>query len=300
MSGPKNIVLIPAWKRPEFLAACLKYITLSRGWKANHYLIAIDNHSFAGGKYDPEVLSIANQFPGEKTIKIRPPDGIRSNTRNLMEGYREAVKLGNEIGSELVYMIETDIFIARDFFDFHEAVHRDHRPFFVSACRNQNNKAALSLAQDPTAIHAFGKYQSLGNSFRVAELGRVVRHSRPEFYANMPNYIRTAFPGSKFPKGMWTEQDGLINRIMEEGKLSGLFPNVPRAYHAGFTGYNRTGRELPRSMSLTERTAALMTMSESEMNERASNPQFKDITMCDLLGHDAKAFHIAKPNAVPN
>jgi hypothetical protein len=46
-----------------------------------------------------------------------------------------------------------------------------------------------------------------------------------------------------FPRSIigniWTEQDGLIRRIMEINKLYAAFPCVPRGYHAGFYGYNR-------------------------------------------------------------
>ena len=46
---------------------------------------------------------------------------------NLLEGYRYAHMVARALKSELVYLLEEDVWIARDYFSFHRAAHdRDH------------------------------------------------------------------------------------------------------------------------------------------------------------------------------
>lgn len=289
-----NVVIIPCHSRPEFLGACLNRISLAEGWEKNHYLFCVDDHKFAGGAYNPQVIEVIKQFPGEKTVKIRPKDSIRSNTRNVLEGYKEAHRIATDTGGDLVYLIEEDILIARDFFTFHERVQAVTDEFFVSACRNQNYKAATKLPAEPESVYTYPRYQSLGNSFKLNQVAKFLPHCNGAYYGNMWDYLKNHFKGPKVTafQGMWCEQDGMLNRFMAQNDLLGIFPYIPRAYHAGFYGYNRTGQPISPNLSLFERIIALLSMTEKEMNDRASNPQFKDITQCDPYGHDVKEFKV--------
>lgn len=42
---------------------------------------------------------------------------------NLLEGYRYAHVIARTLRSELVYLLEEDVWIARDYFSFHRAAH---------------------------------------------------------------------------------------------------------------------------------------------------------------------------------
>ena len=289
----KGVVIIPCWRRPEFLGACLHYIRQADGWDDYAYLFAVDNHRATTARFDPQVLKVIERFPGEKVLKIRNPHDFHGNSYNVLEAYREAMEM--DIPG-LIFLIETDIFIGKDFFTFHEAAHEiDSDTFYVSACRNQNNKQAGSLPADPEAVYYWNRYQSLGNSFKPITLATyVLQHCTPEYYGNMHPYCKRHFPLSEFGRSLppWWEQDGLINRIMEKDNLQGIFPFAPRAYHAGYEGYNRKGESLPSGMVLEDKISAILSMTEDEMNRRAMNPQFKDITKCNLEGYEAKKLKV--------
>src|SRR5687767_14960561 len=104
----KDIVLIPAWNRPEFLAVTLENIIAAEGSEDLAYVFLFDKG------FDKELHHVVNQFPYEKAIHERKKSvqGIGKQSMNLLEGYRFAANHP----CEYVFMIEDDIFIANDFF----------------------------------------------------------------------------------------------------------------------------------------------------------------------------------------
>jgi hypothetical protein len=194
----------------------------------------------------------------------------------VLEGYKFAVEASHECESKLVYLIEEDIWIAKDFFDFHETVQSQFDPFCLSAVRCQNDSA--EYPKEPDSVYYHNTFQSLGLSWKLDKLKLVAQHAKPEYYRNMKGYIRALNPKSVYGTN-WTEQDGLINRLVESSDVKCLYPYVGRAYHAGFVGYNRRG--VPLDGTLEERVATLKSMTQDEMNERAM--EYKDIKPIDLL-----------------
>ena len=277
----KSVVIIPCWRRPEFLGACLELIKRAEGWENYHYLFAIDRMA------DKQIRPLIDAFTGEKTI-IHAVHKWHGNSTNLIRAYVRA----HEIGGELTFLIEEDIFIGRDFFTFHEQVHTEFNTFFVTACRNQ-----MDLSQsgtDASGLFEFGRYQSLGISFKTANLSKIIIHDSTHYYSNRTRYLRRLFPKSSFGDSN-TEQDGLICRIMEAEGLTGMFPQVARAFHAGFYGYNRPGLKIvEKNLSLQDKIKLLLEMPESEMNSRAI--RMKDIARCELSQvHKVDKFHINDP-----
>jgi hypothetical protein len=65
-----------------------------------------------------------------------------------------------------------------------------------------------------------------------------MEHCQGFYYRNMTGYIINRFPDSSLGH-IWTEQDGLIRRVLMEGKHLTASPCVKRAYHIGITGYHR-------------------------------------------------------------
>ena len=140
--------------------------------------------------------------------------------------------------------------------------------------------------QDASSVYYHNTFQSLGLSWKVDKLAQVVKHARPEYYRNMRGYIRALAPKSTYGDS-WTEQDGLINRLAELSDVKCLYPYVPRAFHAGFVGYNRRGTPLDGSRE--ERIAALKSMSAEDMNNHAI--EYKDITPIDtIIDHQVKEY----------
>jgi hypothetical protein len=268
----KNIVLIPCWKRDDFLSVTLDYIKTSDLCDKYIYIFLLDRD------FSPHVENIANRFSLEKIIHKTPRHKFKGNTYNILEGYKISINLSKQHNSQLIYLIEEDIFIGKDFFSFHENIQSKYDSFCVSAVKNQNTNEELS--NDPNIIYYGNKFQSLGISWKLHNLEKVINHANCNYYSNMQRYLYKTFPKSTYG-GNWPEQDGLINRIMEQDKLQAIYPHVARAFHAGFIGYNRPGENLKGT--LEERIHLLKTMNKDEMNNRAK--LHKDINPCNLNGN---------------
>lgn len=274
-------MLVTGWSRPDFLEACLRrleiaddggpryVVSLDRGHSADVYAVA---------------LSWSRRMGGRATI-LKPRHPYNGNSFNVLSGYRFMVRNG----ADLLYLVEDDVLVGRDFFSFHRAAH-DLAPgcLSVSACRNQQ----FPLGKDPfpvddTAVYAHMSYQSLGVSFRREVMERVLLHARPAYFRDPVGYCKMVFPGSAIPAPN-AEQDGLIHRVGERNGLPSVFPCSPRAYHAGFVGYHRDGKALEGSVS--ERADQILGMSSDEMNARAQ--VFKDHEVADLDADRCGVSHV--------
>jgi len=274
----RDVVLITCWRRAEFLAVTLRDVVAAEKARRQHYVFLVDEG------YAAEVLDVVRAFPLEHEIVINTERPMRGNSYNILSGFAYA----RRTGCRLTYLIEEDVRIARDFFVFHEAVHARFRCFFASAVRNQNDDRTLPPRR--SLIYFNRSYQSLGVSFPRRSLDAIVEHHRPEFYAGPTAYVARHFPDSRIAAA-YAEQDGLIHRIVEQRRERGAYPFVPRAYHAGFVGYNRPGRALRGT--LDERIARLQRMTDAEANGRAT--QFRDIRSCDLEKRHAPLIRLARP-----
>ncbi len=165
-----NIVLIPCHKRADMLTVCLKKIQLANSADKNIYIFLVDRG------FDQEIIETINEFKLNKIIKYTPKHNFRGNSYNLLEGYKFAYEKYQD--SELVYMLEEDIFIGKDFFDFHERVQSPFESSCVSAvwCHVDNRE----FPNEPASIYCKEHYQSLGVSWRREYLKEVVKHANPK------------------------------------------------------------------------------------------------------------------------
>lgn len=260
------MVVVPAWRKPDFLAATLHRLALAEDSCNENvgYLICVDRHPH------PEVLEVAWQFrderrPGLVLVKKRHHE-YHGNSFNVLTGLIDALKLP---GADLIHVVEDDIFVGLDYFTYHRAAHElDPEAFAVSACRNQNQSAVGSF--DPGVVRAHASYQSLGVSFQRRILYRLASYAQDGYFRDPVGFCRAVFPDSRIP-APHAEQDGLLNRIRESHGLKTVYPDVPRAYHAGFVGYHRAGDALTEG-SAAERGQRLLAMDAEELNRRAEGP----------------------------
>lgn len=248
----------------------------------NFYVFLVDRG------FHTQVVDVIKNFPFDKAIRFTPQHRYHGNSYNVLEGYKYGLSLCESKKSDLVYLIEEDIWVGKDFFTFHEKVQSQHPAFCVSAVRNQNDPTPHPAL--PEAVYYHTTFQSLGISYKTDSLKQIAKHAQPEFYRHMLQYVKRHFPKSRYGTS-WCEQDGLINRIVETNPTQCLYPYVARAFHAGFVGYNRQGKSLEGS--LENRVAKLKSMSDSEMNELAK--EYKDITSIPLeKNYEVNSFEVKK------
>jgi hypothetical protein len=139
----------------------------------------------------------------------------------------------------LVYLIEDDVFIGKDFFTMSKAIHAESDAFCVIMTANHNSNYHVSDNTNAYYLSDNGDYQSLGVSFKAKNITNFIYpHFTRGLLLNPRQYCIDHFPVSKIGLG-FTEQDGIIRRIIEKNNFKVAFPHVPRAFHAGWYGKNR-------------------------------------------------------------
>lgn len=257
----KEIVIIPAWRRPDFLKAALTRLAVADDG-IPEYWICLDRGYLA------TLMPVVKWF--EKRMGRRARVGRRShnykgNSYNVLMSYRDALAEG----AQLIHLVEEDILVGADYLDFHRRAHElAPDAFSVSACRNQQFVMGHEPPVDETAVWRHPAYQSLGVSFKAERLKAILPHLQRAYFSKPVAYCRGVFPHTAINPNN-AEQDGLLHRLSENAGLSSTYAAVPRAYHAGFVGYHRKGR-LP-SGGVEARAERILAMSADELNARAGS-----------------------------
>lgn len=255
-----EVVIVPAWRRPDFLKACLLRL-LAADDGLPHYRISLDRG------HTPDVLPVATWFTkrvGARAKLVRRSHQYRGNSYNVLTSYRDVLR---ERGVALVHLVEEDVLVGADYFDFHRRAHElAPDAFAVSACRNQQYPVGIEPPAVEGGVYLHRSYQSIGVSFRPHRLEPVVPHLVPGYFGRPVTYCASRFPHSMINPNH-AEQDGLLHRLMEADGTATAYGAVPRAYHVGFVGYHRKG-EVPTG-SVDQRAEAILAMSAEELNRRA-------------------------------
>lgn len=262
----KHTVLVPAWRRPDMLHACLTRLAKASAAHDVRVVVSLDR------KGTLECRQVTQSFRSSFAdiyMRVMNTHRYHGNSYNVLSGVKDSLRLDGD----LIHVVEDDIMVSLGYFAYHEAAHEAApEAFAVSACRNQNLDG-----EPPAAAYRHPSYQSLGVSFRPETAREATAHDKAEYYGDLVNYCRRMWPGSKIPPGH-AEQDGLFNRIREQGRGETVYPAAPRAFHAGFYGYNRNGRKL--TGSIERRSERILGMTSDEMNALAD--QMKDHEVIDL------------------
>lgn len=229
----KDVCLIPCYSRPEFLELCLKQILAAKGTEDILFLFQVD---FG---YNRRIDKVIDRFPLEKAVrKTAPiPHTASKLSNNILQGYRNAWDMCNG----QIFMIEEDVMIADDFFNWHRKA-QEERQFFCSiASKNNNLNRYYTFDDDAKRYYtSHCTYQSLGVCFDAWIMEHEIMPLIDEFLRDRGKFCQKTFPNSQLGS-LWSEQAGFIRRIQEAQDLPIAYPHLPRAFHAGFYGKNRSG-----------------------------------------------------------
>jgi hypothetical protein len=235
----RDVVLIPCWRRPEFLWHCLENLTQADGIEQLQVIFRPDHG------HDPAILEVISEFAArladsEVDVPPRCPYRRTKQSANVLTGYLLAAARARAY----VFMIEEDIIVARDFFRWHYAVQAAEPELFCSLSTRNTNRV-VPANDDPRLYYRTTlDYCSLGVCFERSVITQLIApHVRREYFQDPSAYCARHFPSSQVGAG-YVEQDGLIRRVQEaQGERRPIaYPYRPRAYHAGFIGYHRAGR----------------------------------------------------------
>jgi hypothetical protein len=271
-----GVVIVPCWRRPAHLAAALACIQRARRANSNYYLFAIDREP------DERVFDVIDTFELPRRILGPIPHEYSGPAFNILHAYEAALAIAEKQNEDFIGLIEDDILVAEDVFEFwDDALDADPIAMCVSACKNQMATVEAPTAEIPRdqLIYRHESYQSLGVALRKELVAEVCEHIKRNYFRDPISYCMEHLPDPGLEN--WeASQDGLFHRIIRRRHYWTLYPIVPRAFHAGWYGVNRAGKELVGSWR--ENAERILAMTGDQMNELA-DPKFRDIERCELI-----------------
>jgi len=233
----QDVVVMPGFNRPEYFQVWTELIQKADEAGDMLYIFCLDYG------YDRKYEELIDRFPYDNAVirMNRSALTLGKQSRNVLNGMIAGANYAKQHGG-MVFYVEEDVFIGRDFFRWHKEVHRQQKDIFCSIGTRNNNTQYLT---DGMRGHYYLShpdrcdYQALGSCFKpniITDL--IAPHYCTAYLTNPTAYCLRNFPNSSIGR-IWTEQDGLIRRIMEINRMRNAFPCLPRGYHAGFYGYNR-------------------------------------------------------------
>jgi hypothetical protein len=263
-AGVRDVLVLPCWRRPEFLWHCLDNLTRAEGFGDVHVLFRPDT-GFLPDNIDV-IDAFADRLPSFQ-ISLPPPCPFRrtKQSANLLLGYLHAAA---ETG-QYVFLVEEDTMVARDFFRWHRAVQAAAGALFCSIAASNINRS-VPVPDDPGGYYlSSGDFGATGVCFDKSVVQNLIApHVSMAYFRSPKRYLRSSFPTSAVGLG-FVEQDGMLRRIQEGSKLPIAYPCVPRAFDAGFYGYNRPGSP---TGSLQDRVQRLATTIYSAEAMRSAVP----------------------------
>lgn len=238
-----DIVIVPSYFRPEYLQLALEHLATADGagekivWVEQDRACVHTPHLVSELPHVRQVISrFANAFEA-LIYSERPPNGYIGNPCNFLEAYKRAYKCAD---ARYVYLVEDDVLVSKDFFRWHEAVQATD-DFFVTVGWHCVRNPEVKPSTDPTEyITSYRDYSSIGVCWKREKLEALAKHARPEYYQDMAGYLRGAFPGNPIPAGQWTEQAGVVTRLLHETRTRLVaWPSLRRCAHVGVSGYHR-------------------------------------------------------------
>jgi hypothetical protein len=235
-----NIVVTPLHSRPEMFKVWSELVKKANGASDLFYLFCLDYG------YDEKYLDLIYEFPFECSIIEMPETAYKlgKQSNNVLNGMVSAAKHADN----LVYYLEEDIFPGKDFFLWHLNIHLKETDIFCSIATKANDtRYDFKIDKDHYYLTSEPDYQSWGSCFKKEVILDMIYPQFNESYLTDPTgYCLRHWPKS-FIGSKWTEQDGLIRRILEASPLQVAFPCYPFAFHAGFYGYNRQPQIMRKS-----------------------------------------------------
>jgi hypothetical protein len=272
-----DIVLVPTYFRPEYLSLCLEHLSKATGIEGKEIWVCQDFRENDEYRHMLEMqwtAAVIDQWKEKLPIRFirRGKHSFSGNSCNVLNSYKEAFNTD----ARFVYLVEDDVLVMPDFFQWHEAVQADGDYWCSIAYRCSRNSEARKDVTDPNAYFTTCRdYASIGVCWKREHLGPIVAHAKEEYFAAMESYMTTVFKGNRFA-GDFAEQDGLIMRVMWNQRATTAWPFIPRCFHMGWYGYHRPNGFRPNG-HLDQKISALRGLISDPARLKDAAPDFGDI-----------------------
>ena len=227
----KTIAVVPTLKRPEFLALALE--SVDRADQApDDVRIFLD---YSDAKRLDEVEFVRDTYcPRASIYQAKPHVEAPSGCWNILNAYKQ----GFNCGAEIIFFVEEDCRIYRDYFTW--SIKAQDSGCFATCGRY---------------IKRYGEnyFTNPGASFRRESLALVVPHICDSFFDDRRTYLTKTF--GQFEEASDLD-DGLIRHVQRSVNGFVMYPDTPKVAHQGFRRYGRT-EEWRTTGSIKERIAQL-------------------------------------------
>jgi hypothetical protein len=217
----KSVVVMPAANRPEFCALALEQLGRARFCPTIFLNVDDVNDKL---KEDFEYV-FRNYFPKNVggTFVIRDSHiKVTSGCWNILESIRN----GYNVGAEYVFLVEEDILVMPDFFEYHWE--QMDRGAIVSCGR----RCRMFYPRSP------GTYTNPGSALTRELLDALIPHVNDEFYKDTGGYMDREIGHVEGIHGL---DDGLIRRVIWKNGWQDrvVYPpmETPMCAHTGFQAY---------------------------------------------------------------
>lgn len=234
-----KICLIVGYRRPEYLELMLEKVTQADNYRDNAYIIALDEG------FDVACKDVVHKHLSDVGYFIIHPPHIKSKIGKQSWCVLYAMELCCKNADEIVYYLEDDIMIGKDFFTFSESILNACLDAYCAVMSRSNNHR-IETTTDNNKFYLSDKadYQGLGVAFRPsAWISAMSQYLVPEYFDNPVGYCKANFKSVVCGEA-FAEQDGLQRRVIERNGLKIAYPHVPRCFHSGIYGYNRKRSEM--------------------------------------------------------
>jgi len=234
-----NVIMVPARNRPEFL-----YISLSSLLKNKE----VENYKILfvfECDVKRECQKIVKRLIADVGLDV---EFVKWDSfYGLSKGILEGMKIAFTKTDEYVIVLEEDVMVSRDYLRFVDYCYRN---FYLKRKDIATISGMISLEhgkkRDVTKVRKRMWYSPYGVLIPKKFFFRYVYpHCIEEYYCN-PSYYCDKYHPNWIYRGMYTEQAGLINRIIHKNALYCLEPEVPRCQHIGWYSSKRRLYRLTR------------------------------------------------------
>lgn len=268
-----DLVIVPSFDRPEFLWLCLEnlYENVLREGQYPHIWVCEDIHADKpkGFTTEIEMLAVIREWQPKLGFQYfaTTPHTTYGNSYNVLNSLVRAADNGSY---RYVYLIEDDVLVTPDFFQWNEMVQEKFKPW--ASCAGRLNRSLNFQINGPEAIDETIKDVTACHSSVTAYISWATCFSA-QALQDIKN-MNSAYDG--FEKRF--EQDVMIQRYIRRTKQTTIWSYPPyRAFHLGWWSYHRDGG-MKLNGTLEERIIALRKIVKDPAKLQAvKGPQEMDV-----------------------
>jgi len=210
-----SVVVMPTLKRPEFLALALEKISLSNN-PPDDIRIFLD--TCPAERLDEVEYVRDTYLPTAQIFQAGPHIAATSGCWNILN----SIKQGSHTGADYVFLIEEDVMVFPDFFNWSLEMHKSD-DYFATCGRLRKE-------------HSSDYYTNPGACISRNGLKHLLPYINDRYFADCRGYLDMHFPLMEEASHL---DDGLIRRVIKMSGMKIAYPLTPKVAHQGFHFYNQ-------------------------------------------------------------